>query len=30
MSFVKPLAEDNEHPGYTNVHTGDQHLVDLI
>jgi acid phosphatase len=30
VSFVKPLGEDNEHPGYTNVLTGDQHLVDLI
>ncbi len=30
VSFVKPLGPDNEHPGYTDVASGDQHLVDLI
>ncbi len=30
VSFVKPVGEENEHPGYTNVTAGDQHLVDLI
>jgi acid phosphatase len=30
VSFVKPIGQDNEHPGYTNVTAGDQHLVELI
>jgi acid phosphatase len=30
VSFVKPLGPENEHPGYTDVASGDQHLVDLI
>lgn len=30
VSFVKPLGEENEHPGYTNEQQGNQHLVDLI
>src|SRR2546421_4551793 len=30
VSFVKPLGPENEHPGYTDVTSGDQHLVDLI
>jgi acid phosphatase len=30
VSFVKPIGQENEHPGYTNVPTGDRHLVDLI
>ncbi len=30
VSFVKPIGQENEHPGYTNVGTGDQHLVNLI
>jgi hypothetical protein len=30
VSSVKPLGEDNEHPGYANVLTCDQYLVDLI
>jgi len=30
VSFVKPMGPDNEHPGYTDVASGDQHLVDLI
>src|SRR5205814_3194901 len=30
VSFVKPLGAENEHPGYANVTSGEQHLVDLI
>jgi acid phosphatase len=30
VSFVKPLGEENEHPGYASEHTGSDHLVDLI
>jgi acid phosphatase len=30
VSFVKPVGQENEHPGYTNVTAGEQHLVDLI
>jgi acid phosphatase len=30
VSFVKPLGPENEHPGYTDVTSGDQHLVDLV
>jgi phospholipase C len=30
VSFVKPLGLDNEHPGYTNVATGQQHVADLV
>lgn len=30
VSFVKPLGLDNEHPGYSNVQTGESHAVDLI
>jgi phospholipase C len=30
VSFVKPIGEENEHPGYTNETNGSQHLVDLI
>jgi phospholipase C len=30
VSFVKPIGEENEHPGYTSESTGSQHLVDLI
>jgi acid phosphatase len=30
VSFVKPVGQENEHPGYTNVTAGDEHLVDLI
>jgi len=30
VSFVKPLGPENEHPGYTGVEQGDEHLVDLI
>jgi acid phosphatase len=30
VSFVKPLGEENEHPGYASEHHGNSHLVDLI
>ena len=30
VSFVKPIGEDNEHPGYTNETTGSTHLVSLL
>jgi len=30
VSFVKPVGEENEHPGYTNETEGSHHLVDLI
>jgi acid phosphatase len=30
VSFVKPVGEENEHPGYTGEHQGSSHLVDLI
>ena len=30
VSFVKPVGVDNEHPGYTNVLRGEQHLQALI
>jgi phospholipase C len=30
VSFVKPLGEENEHPGYASEHNGSDHLVDLI
>jgi acid phosphatase len=30
VSFVKPVGEENEHPGYASESTGSQHLVDLI
>jgi phospholipase C len=30
VSFVKPIGADNEHPGYTDVLRGEQHLLDLI
>lgn len=28
--FFKPLGEDNEHPGYTNITSGEHHTRDLI
>jgi len=28
--FFKPIGEDNEHPGYTNVAGGEHHTVDLL
>ncbi|HEV2027455.1 MAG TPA: alkaline phosphatase family protein [Candidatus Dormibacteraeota bacterium] len=30
VSFVKPIGTDNEHPGYTDLLTGEQHLEALI
>ncbi|HEV8559852.1 MAG TPA: acid phosphatase [Actinophytocola sp.] len=30
VSFIKPVGEENEHPGYASEDTGSRHLVDLI
>jgi phospholipase C len=30
VSFVKPLGEVNEHPGYSNVRNGEEHVVELL
>ncbi len=30
VSFVKPVGEENEHPGYASEHNGSNHLVDLL
>jgi phospholipase C len=30
VSFVKPLGEVNEHPGYANVRSGEDHVVELL
>jgi phospholipase C len=30
VSFVKPIGADNEHPGYTDIVRGEQHLIALI
>ncbi len=30
VSFIKPLGEDNEHPGYATVAVGEAHVVSLI
>lgn len=30
VSFVKPIGIENEHPGYADVMTGEQHVMDLI
>ena len=30
VSFVKPLGELNEHPGYANVLSGEKHVQDLL
>jgi len=30
VSFVKPLGPDNEHPGYTDLLTGQQHVADIV
>jgi phospholipase C len=30
VSFIKPVGEENEHPGYASEDAGSQHLVDLI
>jgi acid phosphatase len=30
VSFIKPIGENNEHPGYASERTGSNHLVELI
>jgi phospholipase C len=30
VAFIKPLGPNNEHPGYTDVVTGQQHVADLV
>jgi acid phosphatase len=30
VAFYKPVGRDNEHPGYTNLSTGDAHVAELI
>jgi acid phosphatase len=30
VSIIKPVGEENEHPGYASEHTGSDHLVDLL
>jgi len=30
VSFIKPIGEENEHPGYTSETAGSTHLVDLL
>jgi phospholipase C len=30
VSFVKPLGEDNEHPGYADLLRGQQYVADLV
>jgi phospholipase C len=30
VSFVKPIGANNEHPGYTDVMTGENHVMQLI
>jgi phospholipase C len=30
VSFIKPVGEENEHPGYASEHNGSDHLVDLL
>jgi acid phosphatase len=30
VSFVKPLGQENEHPGYASEHNGSKHLVELL
>jgi phospholipase C len=30
VSFIKPLGPDNEHPGYTDLLTGQQHVADIV
>jgi phospholipase C len=30
VAFVKPIGKNNEHPGYTDVVTGQQHVADLV
>jgi hypothetical protein len=30
VSFIKPVGADNEHPGYTDVLNGQQHVADIV
>jgi phospholipase C len=30
VSFIKPIGKNNEHPGYSDVVTGQQHVADLV
>jgi phospholipase C len=30
VCFIKPIGEDNEHPGYADIATGQQHVADLV
>lgn len=30
VSFIKPLGPDNEHPGYTDLLRGQQHVADIV
>ena len=30
VAFVKPIGKNNEHPGYADVVTGQQHVADLV
>jgi phospholipase C len=30
VSFIKPLGPNNEHPGYADLSTGQQHVADLV
>ena len=30
VSFIKPLGPDNEHPGYTDLLRGQQHVIELV
>jgi hypothetical protein len=30
VSFIKPLGPDNEHPGYTDLLQGQQHVADIV
>jgi acid phosphatase len=30
VSIIKPIGEENEHPGYASEHSGSNHLVDLL
>jgi acid phosphatase len=30
VSFIKPIGEENEHPGYASEHSGSSHLVELL
>jgi phospholipase C len=30
VSFIKPVGEENEHPGYSSTDNGESHLVDLL